>query len=537
MPQRAKQDLVLGYDLGTSSVKAALFDAEGRVVARARATHPLLLPAPGWAEQRPADWWMALRAVTATLLATSGVTASRIAAIGITAQMCGVVPVDRDGTPVHNALIWLDTRSEAIARRLAGGWITIDGYGPLALWRWLRPTGGAPNLSGRDPLSKMLWLREMAPEAWARTHKLLDVKDWVVHRCTGQFVTSPDCAHLTWLFDARAGRQGWSESLLRHVGLDRTLLPEVRRATEVAGELTAEAAAALGLVAGTPVAAGLGDVSSAAVAAGTLAPGAMHLCVGTSVWLAAHLPTAKVDPFARVGTISAADGDGHLLIATQENAGAAVQWAAPALGFGDGSNLAGFEAAAARSEPVGDAPFFLPWLYGERVPIDDPHVRGGFAGLSIAHGQDDLARAVYEGVALNLRWAMAPADRLAVAAGTPLRFLGGGAQSGYWGQLFADVLERPIERMEAPELGSARGAAMVAAAAAGWYAGLGATMGMARVERCFEPDRRLAGLYAERFARFTALYRRLKPWYRRLAAGAVHGESRNDAGRVQQGVH
>lgn len=529
------KDLVLGYDVGTSSVKAALFDGDGRVVARARAAHPLLLPAPGWAEQRPADWWSAMASATAVLLATEGVAASRIAAIGLTAQMCGLVPVDRAGEAVHNALIWLDTRSEAIARRLAGGWIRIDGYGLLALWRWLRLTRGAPNLSGRDPLSKMLWLRQAEPAAWGRVDKLLDVKDWLVRRCTGESVTTPDVAHLTWLYDIRAGRQGWSPGLLRHVGLDGAMFPQVRRATEVAGALTAEAAASLGLAPGTPVAAGLGDVSSAAVAAGTLAHGAMHLCVGTSAWLAAHLPTAKVDPFTRVGSIAAADGEDYLLIATQENAGAAVQWAGSALGFGE--DPMALEQAAARVAPSAAAPLFLPWLYGERVPIDDPHARGGFAGLSIAHGRGDMARAIYEGVALNLRWAMPPADRLAGSAGTPLRFLGGGAQSRLWGQIFADVLGRPIERMEAPELGSARGAAMVAAVVAGWYGRLQDTMGMARVERGFEPDRRLAALYAERFARFTSHYRRLRPWYRRFAASAVRAETSSDAGRLQQIDH
>jgi xylulokinase len=505
-------DLVLGLDFGTSAVKAAAFTARGEVGARGSAAYPLLLPEPGWAEQRPEDWWSALQTVMANLLA-AGVTPSRVAAVGVTAQMCGLVPVDIAGVALHPALLWLDTRSEALARRTFGSRIGIDGYAPLALLRWLRLTCGAPNLSGRDPTTKMLWLRAERPELWHRTAKLLDVKDYLVHRLTGRFVTSPDCAHLTWLLDARPGRSSWSPELLRKLGIDRALLPDVDRATARAGALTEDAASALGLVPGTPVAVGLGDVSAAALAAGTLEPGATHLCIGTSAWFGAHLPRARVDPFTKVGSISAAGGSGYLLIAAQETAGASMAWAARTLGF-DG-DLAAMERVAAAAKPSADAPYFLPWLYGERVPVDDAALRGGFLNLSIGHDRAVLARALYEGVSLNLRWAMQATDRLTGRAGTPLRLVGGGANSVLWCQMLADVLQRPIERMDAPELGSARGAAMTAAVAAGWHAELAPALAMARVARTFLPDRTTAGFYAGRFGRFIAAHRRLRPWYQR----------------------
>jgi xylulokinase len=505
-------DLVLGFDFGTSAVKAALFTAAGEVVARASAGYSLSLPAPGWAEQRPGDWWSAMRATTAALLA-SGVAASRVAAIGVAAQMCGLVPVDAGGTPLHNALIWLDTRSEALARRIFGSRFGIDGYAPLALLRWLFLTRGAPNLSGRDPTTKMLWLRAERPELWRRTAKLLDVKDYLVHRLTGRFVTSPDTAHLTWLMDARPGRGCWSDTLLRRLGIDRALLPEIDRATAQAGGLTADAAAALGLAPALPVAVGLGDVSAAALGAGTLAPGATHLCVGTSAWFGAHLPRPRVDPFTKVGSISAASGSGYLLIAAQETAGASMAWAARTLGFeGD---LAAIERLAVSVPPSADAPYFLPWLYGERVPVDDAALRGGFLNLSMAHGRGEIVRALYEGTALNLRWAMRATDRLTGRAGTPLRLVGGGANSQLWCEVLADVLQRPIERMEAPELSGARGAAMTAAVAAGWHGDLAPALAMARIERSFLPDRRMAAFHAARFAGFLAAHRHLRPWYRR----------------------
>jgi xylulokinase len=173
------------------------------------------------------------------------------------------------------------------------------------------------------------------------------------------------------------------------------------------------------------------------------------------------------------------------------------------------------ERTAAAAIPSADAPYFLPWLYGERVPVDDAALRGGFLNLSIGQDRAALARALYEGVSLNLRWAMHATDRLTGHAGTPLRVVGGGANSVLWCQMLADVLQRPIERMDAPELGSARGAAMTAAVAAGWHADLTPALAMARVARTFLPDHTAADFYAGRFARFLAAHRRLRPWYRR----------------------
>jgi len=511
-------NLILGYDFGTSSVKAALFDREGRIVEDAQESYPLLLPRPGWAEQRPADWWGAMGKVTRAILAGAQVKPDCIAALGLSTQMCGTVPVDRDGEALHNCLIWLDTRSHAIARQITAGGPRVAGYGIVKLLRWLYLTNGAPNLSGKDPASKILWFRENEPEIWDRTHKILDVKDWLLSRCCGAYVTTEDCAHLTWLMDTRKGRRSWSPALLRQARLKEALLPGIIHATDKAGVLTQEAAAHLGLLAGTPVAGGAGDVNACAVAAGDLTPGAYHIHLGTSMWLGAHTTGRRVDPLTGIATICAAYPDAYFLVATQETAGAATAWGARCLGFADGDDdgLDGLNAAAARAVPDLGSPYFFPWLYGERVPADDKFLRGGFANASLEHGRDSLARSVLEGVALNSRWALQYAERLGGRARQGIRIMGGGARSDLWCQIFADVLRHPIERPERPELGGARGAAMIAAVAAGLFNDLGAASAMAalpRVDR-FEPDACNADLYAARFRRFVAYYRRVRRWYR-----------------------
>jgi len=506
---------VLGYDFGTSSVKAGLFERDGRIAACASAPYPLALPGDGRAEQDPADWWQAMALATRRILEAPGVRRESIAGIGLAAQMCGSVPVDAAGAPLHPCLVWLDTRSAGIARRITAGGPRIAGYGVLALLRWLPATNGAPNLSGNDPVTKMLWFRDSRPEIWRRCAKFLDVKDWLVHRCTGRFATTADAAQLTWLMDNRPGRRHWSEALAQRVGIPLERLPEIVGAGEAAGTLTADAASHLGLQAGLPVSGGAGDVNAFALASGAQRIGAQHLCVGTSLWFSAYVPGRKVDPFSGIGTLCAAQRDRYLLVATQECAGSAVQWSAAALGFGEGPQaLAALDAAAARAVPGERTPLFLPWLHGERVPVDDRRLRGGFAGASLATGRDDLAYATLAGVALNARWALERMNRLAPPQQEEISFMGGGALSAAWGQVFADVLQRPLRVPQAPHLCGARGAAMTAALAAGWHADFAPALPRATFEREYQPDPARRAWSDERFARFVGFHRATRRWHR-----------------------
>ncbi|MBI5330535.1 MAG: xylulose kinase [Betaproteobacteria bacterium] len=511
----AKQHgLVLGYDFGTSSVKAALMDRAGALVACARADYPLHLPAPGHAEQNPADWWQALSSVTRELLTRIPDARDRVAGLGIAAQMAGVIPVDGAGAPLHPCLTWMDTRSAGVARAITAGGPRVAGYGAFKLAAWLWLANGAPNLSGKDPLSKILWFRAARPDLWREAARFLDVKDWLVHRLTGRFTTTPDLAQLTWMMDNRVGRRQWSEPWLRRMGVARERLPEIVASGDVAGRLTAQAAAALGLPAGLPVSGGCGDVNACALAAGDHHEGVYHLHLGTSMWLGAHTRRRRVDPFTGIATICAAQPDRYFLVATQESAGGAAQWAAETFGFGAGAaGLRALDAAAAQARPAADAPYFLPWLYGERVPVDDPHLRGALAGLSLRNGRADLARAVLEGVALNVRWAMHHAERLLPAVPAPLRLMGGGAASAAWAQILADTLQRPVQAAENPAWAGARGAAMTAAAACGDLPDYAAAT-LAHWGPVIEPDPAQRSRAQARFQRFVAYWRATRRWSR-----------------------
>ena len=508
---------ILGYDFGTSAVKAALFNQNGKLIGHSDESYPLILPEQGWAEQRPEDWWQSMILATQTLLSKTQIDPSSICAIGLCAQMCGTVIVDKQGKALHNALIWLDTRSATIARRITSGLLKISGYGVSKLLHWLWLTNGAPNLAGKDPISKILWFKEQRSEIWEKSYKLLDVKDYLLFRLSHKFVTTQDCAHVSWLMDTRPNKRCWSSSLLKKVGVNLERLPEIASGTQVVGTLVENAAKELGLKADIPIVGGAGDVGAYAIGSGQLQDGAVHIHCGTGGWIAAHLDHRAVDIFSSIGTICAPEANRYLLVAAQETAGASVEWAVKNLAvLKDGqADYVAFDVLAKQSPAGAKGLFFFPWMFGERVPVDDDKIRGGFLNLSLEHGRSELARAVLEGVALNTRWALKPVEKITASKGN-IRLMGGGAVSDLWCQIFADVLQRPIEQVFQPEFGGCRGAAMAAAVGAGWYKDLASATVMVQVKKTFEPNKKLAGLYDEKFDAFVKNYQSINGWYKKV---------------------
>lgn len=496
--------MIISYDFGTTSVKAALIDMESNIVSSAIQKYPLISPRPGWVEQNPDDWWNAMRSITAILLATSEIKATSISALNICAQMCGTLPVDIHGKPLTNCLTWLDTRSEEIAKRITKGSIRVGGYGLIPLINWLWVTRGAPNLSGRDATSKIIWLREQLPELWKRTHKILDVKDYLIHRCSGRYITTPDSAHLTWLMDTRPGKKCWSPALLSRLDINPDLLPEICKSTDMAGELQATAATELGLAEGTVVMAGAGDVTASALGAGSVNITDIHLHIGTSSWTGAHVNRQLVDVHKNIGAICSADPDKYLLVAAQQSGGFCLDWACRILGIMDSGtpDYAAISSLLENPEIRTSNPLFLPWLMGEYVPGKIPTNSAGFINLSRDHNKQDIFRAILEGVALNIRWAYVRMNKLLDNKGTNIRFLGGGANSNAWCQILADSLQSPVLQMDMPHLGGVRGGAMLAAVAIGWHKNIDEAVKTAKIRQTYYPDRNISDYYDERFARF-----------------------------------
>jgi xylulokinase len=509
---------ILAHDLGTSSDKAAVFGETGEVAGSAAAAYDVVAPQPGWAEQDPDAWWAAVCRSTREALARAQAGPADLAAVSFSGQMQGTLPVDAAGRPLMRCMIWTDGRAHAQARRLTTGRIRVFGYGAFRLARWIWLTSGAPTLTGTDAISKIVWLRESRPELWERTHKLLDAKDYLLFRCTGRYVTTYDCGNLTWLMDTRKGRLRWSETLLASAGIPRRLLPELVPSTEIVGGLTAEAARDLGLREGTPVVAGAGDAPAMTVGAGAVGEREFHLALGTGAWIATHVERRLVDPFSYVASMCSAHPRKYVVMASQQAAGSCVEWARTRLLSVDGrpATYDELERLAERSEPGAGGLFFLPWMIGERTPIDDRHARAGFVNLGLGHEPSHLARAVYEGIALNARWALQKVERLVGGRAPAIRFAGGCARSGVWCALLADVLDRPVLQVAEPELAAARGAALVAAHALGFLPDFESIGSRVPVRGTYDPRPAARRVYDEAFGAFRDYYRRNRGWFARV---------------------
>lgn len=522
--------VALAWDLGTSGPKVALVTAEGEVLASEfEPVRTILLP-DGGAEQDPDEWWSALLRATERLLARETCPRSRIAVLGVTAQWSGTVPISADGKALMNAIIWLDSRGSRHIRELTGGTIELSGYSPLKLLHWVRLTGGAPAHSGKDPLSHILFIKRERPRIYAEAHRFLEPKDYLTYRLTGRFTASFDSIALHWVTDNRDSRAvKYDSSLLEMAGLDRDKLPDLVPSTELLGPLLPELRERFGLSPSVQVAAGAPDIHSAAIGAGTTKNFAAHLYVGTSSWIACHVPEKKTDVQHNMASLPAAIPGKYLLMNEQESAGACLTHVRDKLLFANDDLGTGappkdfyklFDRVAATASPGSRGLLFLPWLYGERTPVENPALRGGFLNYSLTHDRSDVLRSVLEGIAYNSRWLFEHVEKFAGRRIAMLRFIGGGAESKLWTQIFADVLDRPILRVKAPMLSNLRGAAMIAFVAMKEMS-FDDVEARIPVTANVEPRREHRATYDRLFSEFMAFHESARPIFERLNAKAT----------------
>ncbi|HRA66435.1 MAG TPA: xylulokinase, partial [Caldilinea sp.] len=442
---------ILAHDLGTSGNKATLFDAQGRLVDSAFAPYATAFPHPNWAEQEPEAWWQAVCATSQTLLAATGIPATQIAAVGFSGMMMGCLPVDAAGTPLRSCIIWADQRAQAEADFVAARCGADEVY--LRCGHRTSPAYCAP---------KILWVRTHQPEIYAKAAKFLVPKDYIVHRLTGEFATDYSDASGTLLFDLTA--RTWHQPFLDALDLSVDQLPTPYASPTIVGRVTAQAAEATGLAAGTPVVIGGGDGSCAGIGAGVVEPGSAYCVIGTSAWISVSTLAPISDPQQRTMTFHHVHPQRYAPMGVMQLAGGAREWAWQALADGD----LDLDAAAATVAPGAGGLIFLPYLMGERSPWWNPHARGAFVGLSMQHSKPQMARAVFEGVAFGLRQIL---DSLREHAPDidALRLIGGGGKSQLWPQILADVLGLPIHRLALPGEATSWGAAVAAGVGAGLY--------------------------------------------------------------------
>ncbi len=512
---------ILAIDLGTSAVKLAAITPRGAILGSEVEPIPLSLLPGGGAEQDPESWWSAIVRATRRLLERGVVAASAIIGVNCSSQWSGTVAVDEQGRPLRPALLWMDSRGTPHVRRAIHGLPAIEGYGLRKLLTWLRLSGGAPSNSGKDPVGHILYLQSEEPELYRATHCFLEPKDWLNLRLSGRFTASYDSITLHWVTDNRElTRVSYDERLLRLTGLHREKLPELLPAASVIGPLKPEAAAELGLGAHVQVVTGSPDILAAAVGSGAVRDYEAHLCIGTSSWLSCHVPFKKADVLHQMGTMPSAIPGRYLLVNEQESAGICLtslkNLLFPAQEPASQADVyAMIEQEAERIPPGSDQLLFMPWLNGERSPMEDRTVRGGFFNQSLQTTRGHMARAVLEGVAYNARWLLTYVEPFIGRKLEGIRLIGGGARSKLWCQILADVLGRPILQVDEPVLANARGAAFMAAVALG-HLKVEEIPELVPVARTYTPEERNRGLYEELFREFRNLYKANKAIFARL---------------------
>jgi xylulokinase len=489
----------LGLDVGTSGVKAALVDEKGAVKGSATAAHPLLTPQPGWAEQKPDTWWKSSVAAIKQVLKATKVKPSQVVSIGLSGQMHSSVFLDGDNEVIRPALLWCDGRTTEECREITAR------IGERQLREWV----SNPALEGFT-LPKVLWLKKHEPSGFARLAKVILPKDYIRYRLTDALATEPSDASATLMYDTAHLR--WSREIMDALGLDMSILPEVGGSAEVLGKVSAKAAKATGLAAGTPVAGGGADNACGAVGVGLVDPGEAVASWGTSGTVLTPTGTPLVDPGMRAHTFCHAVPGTWYLMGVMLTAGGAFAWHKRELaqeldGKKNGNELLNREAE--KIAPGAGGLTFLPYLQGERTPHRDASARGAFVGLTLAHTRAHMSRAVIEGICFGMRDSISIIRDLAIQIDRVL-VTGGGAQSPFIRKMQAAVYGLPVVRVNREE-GPAYGAALLGAVSVRAFPDVAAAC-RATLKRLAPEsfDVRVHESYAGPYQRFKALYPALK---------------------------
>jgi xylulokinase len=516
---------ILSHDMGTSADKAILVTVHGDIIDEAKREYPIHHPHPGYAEQEPDDWWNAVCQTSKSVLKKTRVKPKDVVGVTFSSQTQGLLPISEDGKPLRRAMIWLDGRSADVIREKLWTPPRIMGYNIFHILRFLRINGGSPGHTGKDQIGKLLWIREHEPHVFTKAHKYLDVKDYIIYRLTGNMVTSADCAYVWWLTDTRKKRNQWHPKLCGLAGISSDQLSDIKESAAIVGKLTPGAAEKTGLLPDTPVINGAGDLSAAALGSGAIEEGELHISLGTSGWVAGHYGKRKVDIPHYTGCIGSAYPQKYYLgMAHQETAGICLEWLKNKVLYHEEllkkeSHVSEIyqilDQLAEKAGPGAEGLMFTPWMYGERCPLDDEHVRAGLFNVGLNHSREHIVRAVFEGIAFNTRWAMETLENLYDKV-TQLNIIGGGAKSDIWCQIIADITNRVINRVADPQQAGAKGIALLASTTLGYIDSFHDIKKHIKIDRSFTPDPANRRLYDGLFKEFKNLYRQNKKWYARM---------------------
>jgi sugar (pentulose or hexulose) kinase len=512
--------MLCAVDLGTTGIKAGIYSPEGELLAVGSTERGLELPRPGLVEQSPVAGWELLGATLRGVLARNAGAAAAIEALVLSTQRGTFVAVDEQERPLTNLISWMDRRGLAICSRLKAS-VGLEHYYAQC---------GHP-INPYIGLSKLLWVRETRPDLYERVKHFVP-EHALFHRWLGADALVCDTATASFFAPFDVFRKTWNEPLLTRLGLAPQKLARLAPATAIVGELSPTAAEHCGLRPGIKLVLGGGDGQCAGVGSGAVEPGTVMINFGTGTGVQTYLPAVKLDPKHNLNCAAhvvpyAWEMEGH----TQAS-GAVFRWVrdelAPDLAeVARQSGRNAYDGLTHAAEPIpagAEGLLFLPTFNGLSAPLDFADARGGFVGLTLKHTRAHLVRAVMEGTLLEIRWLVEAIERMSGPA-SDLRAVGGAAASPVWCQMMADVLQRPINVLEVADA-TLTGLAQIAAVALQQFPDFqAASRQWVHVQRVFEPDRRLTGVYGDLYAAFTGLYDTLQAAGVFTALGKVEGRA------------
>ena len=487
----------IGIDLGTSAVKLLLVNETGEILNTVSREYPLYFPQPGWSEQKPKDWWDACVAGVRKLL--TGFDAAQVAGVGVGGQMHGLVALDGNDEVIRPAILWNDGRTAAETE-------------------WLNTAVGKQKLSDLTAniafagftAPKLLWMRNNEPDNFARIAKVMLPKDYISYKLTGVHACDFSDASGMLLLDVKNRR--WSKEMLDICGMSESKMPRLFESYEVIGTVKPETAALLGLPEDVKVVAGAGDNAAAAVGTGVVGEGGCNISLGTSGTLFISSTKFGVDPHNALHAFCHADGGWHLM-GCMLSAASCNKWLCEDIL--NTSNYAAEQAGITSDKLGSNRVFFLPYLMGERSPINDTDARGCFIGMTMDTARGDLVQAVLEGVAFALR----DSFEVARSLGVPIErsFLcGGGAKSPLWRTILANTLNIPLDIPQTEE-GPGYGAAMLAMVGTGAYDSVQACAdALCHVRETVEPDPAIAARYEDQYRKFRRIYPAMKDLFQEI---------------------
>lgn len=487
----------IGIDLGTSAVKLLLVNEQGTILGSVSEEYPLAFPHPGWSEQNPGDWYTGVCEGLKKLLADTD--ASQIAGIGVGGQMHGLVVLDENDEVIRPAILWNDGRTEKQVEYLNGviGKEKLSGYtANIAFAGFTAP--------------KILWMKENEPENFARIAKIMLPKDYIVYKLTG--VHSCDYSDASGMLLLDVKNKKWSKEMLDICGVSENQLPALYESYETVGTVKPDFASLFGL-GEVKVVAGAGDNAAAAIGTGTVGEGKCNISLGTSGTIFISSENFGVDTNNALHSFAHADGKYHLM-GCMLSAASCNKWFMEDI-LND-ADYAALQAKITDAKLGENRVFFLPYLMGERSPINDVNARGTFTGLTMDTTREDMLLAVLEGVAFAIRDSFEKAKELGIKI-TASNICGGGAKSGLWQKILANVLGIRLDKVKT-EQGPGYGGAILAMVACGEYASVNeACEKLVEISSSVYPDEALTAKYEEKYRKFRKIYPAMKELFRELA--------------------